>query len=214
MAAPPKTCKLMVHGDSLSAAYGLKREEGWVTLLEKKLSAEKIDCAVVNASISGETTAGGLARLPALLAQHKPSHVLLELGGNDGLRGLPLNEMNGNLLNMVTPRSQGGPTENDPSPNGSDSKESGQDGDPGKKSAAAAAAAADAANFEKMEKEIKEALAKNPKLDKLKDQVQFARDKDRDKVARRGNHNHAKNAGKQEEPILALPVFVFLNMLC
>jgi len=106
MAAPPKTCKLMVHGDSLSAAYGLKREEGWVTLLEKKLSAEKIDCAVVNASISGETTAGGLARLPALLAQHKPSHVLLELGGNDGLRGLPLNEMNGNLLNMVNQAQQ------------------------------------------------------------------------------------------------------------
>lgn len=106
LAAPPQTCKLMVHGDSLSAAYGLKREEGWVSLLEKKLSAEKIDCTVVNASISGETTAGGLARLPALLAQHKPSHVLLELGGNDGLRGLPLNEMNGNLLNMVTQAQQ------------------------------------------------------------------------------------------------------------
>jgi chemotaxis protein MotB len=75
---------------------------------------------------------------------------------------------------MVTPRSQGGPTENDPSPNGADSKESGQDGDPGKKSAEAA----DKANFDKMEKEIKEAMAKNPKLDKLKDQVQFARDKD------------------------------------
>jgi acyl-CoA thioesterase-1 len=106
VAAPPKNCKLMVHGDSLSAAYGLKREEGWVSLLEKKLSADKIDCAVVNTSISGETTAGGLARLPALLAQHKPSHVLLELGGNDGLRGLPLNEMNSNLLSMVNQAQQ------------------------------------------------------------------------------------------------------------
>jgi chemotaxis protein MotB len=88
--------------------------------------------------------------------------------------GFPFSAKQTSTLNMVTPRSQGGPTENDPSPNGSDSKESGQDGDPGKK----AAEAADKANFEKMEKEIKEALAKNPKLDKLKDQVQFARDKD------------------------------------
>jgi len=110
-----------------------------------------------------------------------------KLAGSDGMLGgrsvidpdgFPFSAKQTSALNMVTPRSQGGPTENDPSPNGSDSKESGQDGDPGKKSAAAAAAAADAANFEKMEKEIKEALAKNPKLDKLKDQVQFARDKD------------------------------------
>ena len=110
-----------------------------------------------------------------------------KLAGSDGILGgrsvidpdgFPFSAKQTSSLNMVTPRSQGGPTENDPSPNGSDSKESGQDGDPGKKSAAAAAAAADAANFEKMEKEIKEALAKNPKLDKLKDQVQFARDKD------------------------------------
>ena len=107
-----------------------------------------------------------------------------KLAGSDGMLGgrsvidpdgFPFSAKQTSSLNMVTPRSQGGPTENDPSPNGSDSKESGQDGDPGKKSAAAAA---DAANFEKMEKEIKEALAKNPKLDKLKDQVQFARDKD------------------------------------
>ena len=106
-----------------------------------------------------------------------------KLAGSDGMLGgrsvidpdgFPFSAKQTSSLNMVTPRSQGGPTENDPSPNGSDSKESGQDGDPGKKSAAAA----DSANFEKMEKEIKEALAKNPKLDKLKDQVQFARDKD------------------------------------
>jgi chemotaxis protein MotB len=109
-----------------------------------------------------------------------------KLAGSDGMLGgrsvidpdgFPFSAKQTSLLNMVTPRSQGGPTENDPSPNGSDSKESGQDGDPGKKSAAAAAAA-DAANFEKMEKEIKEAMAKNPKLDKLRDQVSFARDKD------------------------------------
>jgi chemotaxis protein MotB len=106
-----------------------------------------------------------------------------KLAGSDGMLGgrsvidpdgFPFSAKQTNALNMVTPRSQGGPTENDPSPNGADSKESGQDGDPGKKSAEAA----DKANFDKMEKEIREAMAKNPKLDKLKDQVQFARDKD------------------------------------
>ena len=106
-----------------------------------------------------------------------------KLAGSDGMfggrsvidpDGFPFSAKQTSALNMVTPRSQGGPTENDPSPNGADSKESGQDGDPGKKSAEAA----DKANFDKMEKEIKEAMAKNPKLDKLKDQVQFARDKD------------------------------------
>ena len=106
-----------------------------------------------------------------------------KLAGSDGMLGgrsvidpdgFPFSASQTSALNMVTPRSQGGPTENDPSPNGADSKESGQDGDPGKKSAEAA----DKANFDKMEKEIKEAMAKNPKLDKLKDQVQFARDKD------------------------------------
>jgi chemotaxis protein MotB len=106
-----------------------------------------------------------------------------KLAGSDGMLGgrsiidpdgFPFSAKQTSALNMVTPRSQGGPTENDPSPNGADSKESGQDGDPGKK----AAEAADKANFDKMEKEIKEAMAKNPKLDKLKDQVSFARDKD------------------------------------
>jgi chemotaxis protein MotB len=112
-----------------------------------------------------------------------------KLAGSDGMLGgrsvidpdgFPFSAKQTSALNMVTPRSQGGPTENDPSPNGADSKESGQDGDPGKKSAAAAAAAAaaDAANFEKLEKDIKEAMAKNPRLDKLKDQVSFARDND------------------------------------
>ena len=106
-----------------------------------------------------------------------------KLAGSDGMLGgssvidtdgFPFQAKQTNLLNMVTPRSQGGPTENDPSPQGADSKESGQDGDPGKKGKEAA----DQANFDKMEKEIKEAMAKNPKLDNLKDQVQFARDKD------------------------------------
>jgi chemotaxis protein MotB len=112
-----------------------------------------------------------------------------KLAGSDGMLGgrsvidpdgFPFSSKQTSALNIVTPRSQGGPTENDPSPNGADSKESGQDGDPGKKSAAAAAAAAaaDAANFEKLEKDIKEAMAKNPRLDKLKDQVSFARDND------------------------------------
>jgi chemotaxis protein MotB len=106
-----------------------------------------------------------------------------KLAGSDGMlggasvidtEGFPFQARQTNMLNMVTPRSQGGPTENDPSPKGADSKESGQDGDPGKKGKEAA----DQANFDKMEKEIKEAMAKNPKLDNLKDQVQFARDKD------------------------------------
>ncbi|MGZ5271530.1 MAG: GDSL-type esterase/lipase family protein, partial [Ramlibacter sp.] len=80
-AAQPAT--IVVVGDSLSAEYGLRRGSGWVPLLEKKLRDEKIDARVVNASISGDTTSGGRSRLPALLAQHKPTHVILELGAND-----------------------------------------------------------------------------------------------------------------------------------
>ena len=96
----PKT--VLVVGDSLSAEYGLVRGTGWVALLEKKLKAEKIDTAIVNASISGETTSGGLTRLPALLAQHKPEMVVIELGANDGLRGLPVASAEANLRSMVT----------------------------------------------------------------------------------------------------------------
>jgi acyl-CoA thioesterase-1 len=92
---------LLVVGDSLSAEYGLKRGSGWVALLERKLAEEKIQARVVNASISGDTTSGGRSRLPALLAQHKPSHVVIELGGNDALRGLPLGMTEGNLSAMV-----------------------------------------------------------------------------------------------------------------
>jgi acyl-CoA thioesterase-1 len=96
----PKT--VLVVGDSLSAEYGLARGSGWVALLEQKLKAEKLDARIVNASISGDTTSGGRSRLPALLAQHKPSVVVLELGANDGLRGLPVPSAEENLRAMVS----------------------------------------------------------------------------------------------------------------
>lgn len=96
----PKT--VLVVGDSLSAEYGLARGAGWVALLEQKLKAEKIDARIVNASISGETTSGGRARLPALLTAHKPQIVVIELGANDGLRGLPVASAEANLRQMVT----------------------------------------------------------------------------------------------------------------
>lgn len=94
---------LMVLGDSLSAEYGLARGEGWVALLEKRLAGDAghRNWKVVNASISGETTAGGKSRLPALLAQHRPTLVVIELGGNDALRGLPLRATTDNLRQMV-----------------------------------------------------------------------------------------------------------------
>ncbi len=108
-AAPNSASKnLLVLGDSLSAEYGLTRGSGWVALLQKRLTRESSDLAVINASISGETTAGGLARLPALLQQHRPSIVVIELGGNDGLRGLPLNATQANLRDMInTARASG-----------------------------------------------------------------------------------------------------------
>jgi acyl-CoA thioesterase-1 len=92
---------ILVFGDSLSAAYGIAAKHGWVALLEERLRRERLDYSVVNASISGETSAGGLARLPRALAQHKPALVILELGGNDGLRGLPVVEMEKNLSAMI-----------------------------------------------------------------------------------------------------------------
>jgi acyl-CoA thioesterase-1 len=95
----PKT--VLVLGDSLSAEYGLTRGSGWVALLGQKLKAEKIDAAIVNASISGETTSGGRVRLPALLAQYHPSLVVIELGANDGLRGLPVAAAEANMRAMV-----------------------------------------------------------------------------------------------------------------
>ena len=93
--------RLLVLGDSLSAEYGLARGSGWVALLERKLAALAPPVGVVNASISGETTAGGRSRLSALLRQHAPSHVLIELGGNDALRGLPLASTQANLQAMA-----------------------------------------------------------------------------------------------------------------
>ncbi len=93
---------MLVLGDSLSAAYGLSPSDGWVTLLEQRLQHSQPVRAVINASISGETSAGGLARLPALIAQHKPAVVVVELGANDGLRGLPLTEINVNLAKILT----------------------------------------------------------------------------------------------------------------
>jgi len=92
---------LLVVGDSLSAEYGLKRGTGWVPLLEKQIAGEKKSAKVVNASISGDTTSGGRSRLPALLAQHKPTVVVIELGGNDALRGLPLDMTEQNLSAMT-----------------------------------------------------------------------------------------------------------------
>ena len=88
-------------GDSLSAEYGLPRGSGWVALLEKQLAADKISASVVNASVSGETTSGGRSRIAALLQQHQPSHVVIELGGNDALRGLPLQNTQDNLTFMT-----------------------------------------------------------------------------------------------------------------
>ena len=99
--AAPAGRTVLVVGDSLSAEYGLKRGEGWVALLEKQLAQEKMSATVVNASVSGETTSGGRSRLPALLAQHQPSHVVIELGGNDALRGLPLANTEDNLRWMA-----------------------------------------------------------------------------------------------------------------
>ena len=95
----PKT--ILVLGDSLSAEYGLNRGSGWVALMEKKLKAEKINAASVNASISGETTSGGRSRLPALLAQHRPDVLVIELGANDGLRGQPVAAAEANLKSMI-----------------------------------------------------------------------------------------------------------------
>lgn len=93
--------KILVLGDSLSAEYGLPRGSGWVALLQKQLEQSHPGTTLVNASISGETTSGGRSRLPALLKQHQPSHVVIELGGNDALRGLSLAMTRDNLSFMA-----------------------------------------------------------------------------------------------------------------
>lgn len=106
--APAKSPAILVLGDSLSAEYGIRRGSGWVALLEQKLQAEKIGAKVVNASISGDTTSGGRSRLPALLKQHRPTLVVVELGGNDALRGLPLDQTQNNLLAITRMAQQNG----------------------------------------------------------------------------------------------------------
>ena len=102
----PKT--VLVLGDSLSAEYGLARGAGWVALAEKKLKDENIDAVLVNASVSGETTSGGRTRLPALLAKYKPALVVIELGANDGLRGLPVKAAEANLRAMTETATKAG----------------------------------------------------------------------------------------------------------
>lgn len=92
---------VLVLGDSLSAEYGLVRGTGWVPLMIEKMRAEKINAQVVNASISGETTSGGKSRLPQLLEKHNPDVVIIELGANDGLRGLPIPATEKNLRDMI-----------------------------------------------------------------------------------------------------------------
>ena len=92
---------ILIVGDSISAAFGLDTRLGWVSLLEQRLRQQGYDDQVINASVSGDTSAGGLARLPALLAEHKPDVVIVELGGNDGLRGQLPAQLKQNLAGMI-----------------------------------------------------------------------------------------------------------------
>jgi acyl-CoA thioesterase I len=100
--------KILVLGDSISAAYGMSLQQGWVAQLASRLQEQNAQYNVINASISGETTAGGLRRLPELLQQHQPNVVIIELGANDGLRGYPLPTLQDNLTRMVTLAQQAG----------------------------------------------------------------------------------------------------------
>lgn len=100
-AATPKAT-LLVVGDSLSAEYGIARGSGWVALLQQRLRDQGLAHEVINASVSGDTTAGGRSRLPALLRQHRPTLLIIELGGNDALRGMPLAHTRANLRQMVS----------------------------------------------------------------------------------------------------------------
>ncbi|MFG1496808.1 arylesterase [Saccharospirillum sp. HFRX-1] len=101
LSAPARAATLLVMGDSLSAGYGIDPEDGWVSLLAQRLDQQDASHQVINASISGETSRGGLDRLPALLEQHQPDLVLLELGANDGLRGYPVPRITTNLSRMI-----------------------------------------------------------------------------------------------------------------
>ncbi|MCC5826480.1 arylesterase [Alkalimonas sp.] len=97
--AQPK--RLLLLGDSLSAAYNMQEQQGWVYLTQQWLDTQQLPLTIINASISGETSAGGLARLPALLEQHQPHYVLIELGGNDGLRGFAVAQLEQNLTQLI-----------------------------------------------------------------------------------------------------------------
>jgi acyl-CoA thioesterase-1 len=99
--APEIAPRVLVLGDSISAAYGMSLEQGWAALLERRLRERWPASSVVNASISGDTSAGGLRRLPDLLAEHSPDLLVIELGGNDGLRGYPTNKLEENLTDMA-----------------------------------------------------------------------------------------------------------------
>ena len=105
--AAARSQTILVVGDSLSAEYGLTRGSGWVALMAAKLKDRKPDVAVVNASISGDTTSGGRSRLPSLLKMHHPKIVILELGANDALRGVPLNTTEDNLRTIIEQAQQG-----------------------------------------------------------------------------------------------------------
>lgn len=100
-AATPVAAPILVVGDSLSAAYGMRVEQGWVALLQQRLATQGYGHKVVNASSSGETTGGALARLPRALELHRPAVVIVELGGNDGLRGLPVGEVRANFERII-----------------------------------------------------------------------------------------------------------------
>lgn len=99
---------ILVYGDSLSAAYGISPKQGWVALLEDRLNAQKFDYKVTNASISGETTSGGLSRIDTALKNSNPDIIVIALGANDGLRGLPVEQMRDNLATMIRKAQAGG----------------------------------------------------------------------------------------------------------
>lgn len=101
-AVPARGATLLILGDSISAAYGMSLEEGWVALLERRLAARESPVTVINASISAETSGGALRRLPQLLKTHEPDVVVIELGGNDGLRGFPTTRLRDNLVALAS----------------------------------------------------------------------------------------------------------------
>ena len=107
-ASAASPARVLVLGDSISAAYGMSLDQGWVALMEEELNKQGATQAVINASISGETTAGALRRLPALLEEHQPTLVVVELGGNDGLRGHPIPSLRENLRDIVTSSQEAG----------------------------------------------------------------------------------------------------------